>query len=480
MKQKLLAAAVVFGLAGMATAQDAKTVLQTAANALGAANMNSIQITGTGHLASLGQNHLPTAPWPETNLTAYTRTVDFAAKSSKEELTRNNQNPPAKGGGAPFADGQKQVNFVSGQYAWNQPGAQPQPAIAAAEERQLQIWLTPQGFVKGAMEANATAKKSKGGTDVTFTALSKYKVTGTIDAQGMVTKVNTRMAHPVLGDMLIETLYSGYKDFGGVKFPARIVQNQGGFPVWDFDVTEVKANPGSLGLTVPDAVRTATVPPVRAVSEKLGDGVWFISGGSHNSVVVEFKDYVTVIETPLTEERADAVLAEAKKLVPNKPIKYVINSHHHFDHSGGLRTAVAEGIPIITQEQNKAFYEQAWKAPHTMDPDKLYKSPKKAKFITVKDKYEITDGNQTIALYFIEGNNHNGDMMMAYLPKQKVLVEADLFTPPAPGTALVPVAAAFANTLYDNVQRLKLDIATIAPLHGRPVPYSDFPKAIGK
>jgi len=481
MKHKLLVTAVAFGLAGLASAQDAKTVLQTAATALGAANMNSIQFSGTGHLSSLGQNHLPNSPWPETMLTAYTRTVDFAAKSSKEEMTRMNENPPSKGGGAPFADPQKQVNFVSGQYAWNQPGAQPQPAIAAAEERQLQIWLTPQGFIKGAMEGNATAKKGKGGTEVTFTAMNKYRVVGTIDNMGMVAKVDTWMAHPVLGDMLVETLYTGYKDFGGVKFPAQIVQNQGGHPVLDLTVTSVKANPGSLGLTVPDAVRTATIPPVRAVSEKIGDGAWFIGGGSHNSVVVEFKDYIVVIETPLTEERAEAVLAEARKLAPNKPIKYVINTHHHYDHSGGLRAVVADGIPIITNEQNKAFYQQAWKSPRTLEPDKLSKNPKKATFITVKDKYEITDGTQTIDLYYIENNNHNGDMMMAYLPRQKVLVEADMFTPPPPnGPALVPVAAGFANALYDDVQKLKLDVATIAPLHGRVVPYSDFPKAIGK
>jgi glyoxylase-like metal-dependent hydrolase (beta-lactamase superfamily II) len=174
-------------------------------------------------------------------------------------------------------------------------------------------------------------------------------------------------------------------------------------------------------------------------------------------------------------------LAEARRLVPNKPIKYVVNTHHHFDHSGGLRAVVADGIPIITNEQNKAFYEQAWKNPHTLEPDKLSKNPKKATFITVKDKYVITDGAQTLELHFITGNDHNGDMMLGYLPKQKVLIEADLFTPGAPnGPPQPPLALNFANELYDNIQRLKLDVTTIAPLHGRVVPYTDMLKTLGK
>ena len=295
------------------------------------------------------------------------------------------------------------------------------------------------------MDGNATVKKVKGGTEVTFTAMNKYKVAGTIDSQGMVTKVDTWMANPVLGDMLIETLYSDYKDFNGVKFPTKIVQNQGGHPLVDLAVTDVKTNVASA-FTVPDNVKAARIPPVRVESQKIGDGVWWLGGGTHHSVVVEFKDYVTVVEAPLTEERAEAVLAEAKKLVPNKPIRYVVNTHHHFDHSGGLRAIVAEGIPIITQEQNKNFYEQAWKAPRTLEPDKLAKNPKKATFITVKDKYVLTDGNQTLELHYITGNDHNGDMMLGYLPKQKILIEADLFTPAAPNAPpLVPIALNFAN-----------------------------------
>lgn len=462
-------------------AQDASALLQKSSIALGSANLNSIQVKGTGHVSTLGQNYLPDSPWPELTLTAYTATFDYANKSSREELTRVQNTPPSKGGGAPFGGEQKQVNLVSGNYAWNQPGAQPIPQPGAAAERQMTIWLTPYGFVKAAMENHATMKKAKGGTQVTFTAMGKYKMVGTIDDAGMVTKVDTWMPNPVLGDMLIEATYSDYKDFGGLKVPTKIVESEGGHPTFDVVVTDAKANPGSLALTVPDNVQKAQIPPVKVESQKLGDGVWWLGGGTHNSVVVEFKDYIVVVETPLTEERAEAVLAEAKKLVPNKPIKYVVNTHHHFDHSGGLRAVAAEGIPIITAEANKPFYEKSWKNPHTLQPDMLSQKPRKATFITVKDKYEITDGNQTLDLYLTSPNDHNGDMLIGYIPKVKVLIVADLFTPAPPNApALVPLASTFANQLYENIQRLKLDITTIAPLHGNVAPYSSMLKAIGK
>src|SRR5207245_10003185 len=145
--------------------------------------------------------------------------------------------------GGPVGGEQKQVNLVSGQSAWNQPGNAAQPAVAAAEERQLQICLTPHGFLKAAMENNATAKKSNGGTVVSFTE-GKFKVNGTIDKQGMVTRTETWLPNPVLGDMPVVTDYSGYKDFNGVKFPAMIVQKEGGSPVLNLTVSDVRANPG--------------------------------------------------------------------------------------------------------------------------------------------------------------------------------------------------------------------------------------------
>src|SRR5437899_3770635 len=183
-----------------------------------------------------------------------------------------------------------EVNLVSGQSAWNQPGNAAQPAVAAAEERQLQIWLTPHGFLKAAMENNATAKKGKGGTVVSFSE-GKFKLDGTIDSQGMVTRTETWLPNPVLGDMPVETDYSGYKDFNGVKFPTTIVQKQGGSPVLNLTVTDVRANP-DLALTVPDNVKAARIPPVNVTNQKLADGVWFLRSEEHTSELQSLRHLV--------------------------------------------------------------------------------------------------------------------------------------------------------------------------------------------
>jgi glyoxylase-like metal-dependent hydrolase (beta-lactamase superfamily II) len=483
MIKRSLGAMAAFGLlAGMACAEDANSVLEKASKAMGATNLNSIRYTGSGKAGTLGQSYTPDAAWPTLNVNSYTRTIDYPSQSSREEVVRTLENPPAKGGGAPFAGEQRQVNIVSGPYAWNQPGNAPQPAFGTVAERQLQIMLTPHGFLKQALISNVTAKKGKGGTtEVAFSAVGKYMVVGTIDKQGMVTRTETRIPNPVVGDMLIETDYSDYKDFGGVKFPTHIVQKQGGYMVLDLTVNNVQPNVPNAAIAAPEAVKSASAPPIRVEPQKLADGVWFLGGGTHNSVLIEYKDFLAVVEAPNSEERSLAVIAAVKKLVPNKPIKYLINTHHHWDHSSGLRTYVAEGATIITSEMNKPYYEQAWKEPRTLAPDMLANDSKaKPTFITVKDEYTLTDGTRSLDLHLTQGDNHNAGILFGYLPKERILIEADDFTPPGPNQSLVPLALGFGNNLYANIQRLKLDIDTIAPLHGRVAPYASLPKALGK
>src|SRR6202035_2518142 len=217
----------------------------------------------------------------------------------------------------------------------------------------------------------------------------------------------------------VETIFTDYKDFAGVKFPTHIVQKQGGYPVFDLTVTDVKPNVSANIMSPPTA---ATAEPQVASSEKLGDGVYLILGG-YAAIAVDFKDYIVIIERPQNDQRAEAIIAEAKRVIPNKPIKYVVNTHHHFDHSGGLRDFVAEGATVVTHQINKPYYEKVWANPHTLNPDRLAQNPKKPSFKTMTEKMVLTDGNHVIELYHLQNFGHNDGMIVAYLPKEKVLLE---------------------------------------------------------
>jgi hypothetical protein len=468
--------------AGSALAQDANSVIGRAQKAMG--DVKSIRFSGTGTMGSVGMNWNPTAPWHATAVSSYIRTIDYASASSTEEITRSQENPPMPGGEAPFVDVIHEGRRVSGKYAWNQPAnANPtpppdvaQPAPAAAYERGLHIWLTPHGFLKAAAENHATARAGEdAGKKVTILTFitGKNKIVGAIDGRNMVIAVETWIANPVLGDMAVETAYSDYQDFKGVKFPTHILEKQGGFATLDLTVTKVEANVEGAALRAPQAVLRATVPPDKVTAEKIADGTWLLHGG-HNSVLLEFKDFLAVVDAPLNEARSLTVMAEAKRLVPDKPIKFVINTHHHFDHSGGLRAYVAEGAAVITHEGNKAFYEWAWKQPRTLEPDKLSENPKEATFITFKNKYVLTDGGRSAEVHLTIGDNHDEFLSFAYLPKEKILIEVDDFS----DRYITALSLALWNNLYGNLERLNLDVETIAPLHGNMTPMSEWLKIL--
>ncbi len=464
-----IAAAMVAGACSQP--KTAASVLEGAQTAMG--NPTSIRYSGTGMNGFVGQALTAGEAWPRRDLTAYARTIDYDKRASREEMT--------------FAQavfgGQQQNAQVVGDKAWNIGPNGPVPQPAAAEDRQLQIWLTPHGFVKGAIASgNAVlAPAAEGATDsvVSFTALGKYKVEGTIDATNMVTRVVTTVANPVMGDMALVASYSNYKDYSGVKFPATIAIEQGGFPAWELAISEVAANPG-LELPIPEAVTAAVVPPVQVTSTQLAPGVWHLTGGSHHSVVVEFADNIAVIEAPLSEERSLAVLAEARKLVPNKPVRYLLTTHHHFDHTGGLRTYAAEGATIVTHASNVPYFEKTLVAPATIAPDTQAKAQKAPLFQGVSDTFEITDGKQKVSVYATGGDTHTNEYTLVYLPGPRILVEGDAYSPGPADAPVPPMPPPNAVRLQDEIARLKLNVATIAPIHGRgAVPYAEFRRFIG-
>ncbi len=466
-----------------ASGQDTKTILDDVARTLGATNLKSIQYSSSGFEFRLGQSLSPGAPWPRSryDVKSDTIVINYDTVSRRREQVVTTPRGERRG-----------VEVVSGPYAWDIPRAEDLlPVPFAAEERRLQIWVTPHGLIKAAMENNASVESQtldgKRVKKVSFTVHGKFKVNGIINDQNLVEKVDTWIGDTgnlfdVLGDMLVETNYADYKDFNGVKFPARIVQEYGGFPILDITVTDVQPN-APADIKVPQSIRDGTARlsvRVDVQAQEIAEGVWYLTGTPWHSVAVEFDDHVVVVEAPFTEERSIAVIAEVRKIIPGKPIRYIVNTHHHFDHSGGIRTYAAEGAIIVTHEINKQFYEKVFAAPRTLNPDNLARSKKKAIIEAFSDKHVLTDGIRTIELYHIEGSPHAAGLIMAYLPKEKLLIEADVYTPGPPNVPVPSTPNPASVNLYQNIQRLDLDVKQIVPIHGRVVPMADLLEAIGQ
>jgi glyoxylase-like metal-dependent hydrolase (beta-lactamase superfamily II) len=467
-------------LAAQNAGSDAKTAIDAAAAAMGTATLQSIRYGGTGSFYATGQAYEPGGPWPRYKITKYTMSVNYTAPAMRQELVRIDDEKPPRGGGV---GGYNPVTFQGG--IRPAPGEIPenQTIDGHTEVGAVRMWLTPHGFLKGAAANAATAKTLMvhGKNAVAFTAFGKYTVTGTFNAQNLVEHVQALMDVPYTGDTLMEGSYSDYRDFGGVQFPMHIAMLEGGYPILDLSVADVQPN-SQAALEVPGGNPAAGGGAARAErqAEKLADGVWALTPGAEGSILVEFKDYVVIVEGPGNDAYTAATLAQVKKMVPDKPIKYVVNTHHHADHAGGLRAYVAEGIPIITHESHKKYYEeQIFKNPHTLNPDRLAREPRAPMLETMKDKRVLTDGSTSIEIYLMPNHLHAVGLLMAYLPKQKLLIQADSYIP-RPGAPPLPAPSPYTISLVDNVARLKLDVARVVHIHGGVSPYSDLVAAAGR
>ena len=446
--------------------------LEAAASALGAADIRAIEYSGTGRWFQFGQAPNPTLPWPAFEVSRFTAAVEYQTPAARVEIVRQQVVEPGRVRPAPVV--QRPIQLVSGTHAWNlalPPGAaEGTPAVpaaqpAAVEERLSEIWTTPHGFLKAAAANQATSAPSGDGSEVTFTIGGKYKYVGRINAQNEVERVQTWIDNTVLGDTPIEVTYAGYRDFEGLRFPSRIVRTQGGHPVLELAIEKVTANP-TVAADVPQQVRGFTPPAVNVVMEPLAPGVHYVRGGSHHSIAIEQRDHVVVVEAPQDEARSEAVIAKVKETIPGKPIRYIVNSHVHFDHSGGLRTYVAEGATVVTHEMNRPYYEKAWAAPRTIRQDRLAGAPRTVTFETFTDKHVLGDGQRQIEVHRIAGSGHNDAYAMVYLPAERILIQVDAYAPLAPNAAPPTAVNPFTVNLLENVDRLKLPVRTIAALHG--------------
>jgi glyoxylase-like metal-dependent hydrolase (beta-lactamase superfamily II) len=504
---------------------DPEPVLRAASKAIGTDKLRCVTIAGTGYTGAVGQQRESgwNVDWPRGEpLINYTRQMNWEAKTSKEEFDRKpGLNPaswkygPGWKGGMPLQRHSRQMFAVNGRHGWHIDGPNGKPLAAPpedAERWQLDLWMNPHGFLKAAREPGANPKAvwrwelGESGRDghttmpekvtiVSITVLGRYRVDATINKAHLLQRIHTWIPDPVLGDMNYEHEFTdaSYVDIGnGVKFPTGWHHHDG----WDdnFGAQSITAGHNGFGgefknitanacpdeLSVPESVLRATFP-VRVETHKLGAGVYLLGGASHNSVAVEFKDHVAVVEAPVDERRSLAVIEEIVKLIPNKPIRFLVNTHQHFDHIGGIRTYMHIGATIITHWKNFDFYNRDVLnyAPRTLNPDMLSLWPPTElaegyQYETIRENYILSDGSRSMHISYVQPLAHAEGMLMAYLPNEKIVIEADLYDPSAEN--MTPTAAN--RAFYTHVQRLRLDVATIAPIHGRPVPWSDFVKIV--
>lgn len=457
--------------------QEARKILEdgiTAMGGLGALQgVKDVSRVGSGVGYNQGQSRKPDAPLTTRSIELNTFQDFTGRRSYAETMTVPVGALPTKNRAILSGDSGFGVNLVTKVMTPSLPGA-----VTAAKTSMRRdpatLLLTALGRAETLRSLGEETIDGRTLRVVTFSDSDGAQIGLYFDAAtGLLSRFDTLADNAVLGDAMTENALSDYREVavgtGKVRLPGRVVTKVAGEVTQDvkYSVIEVNAGPKQDLFESPkDAQEVSPVPPGQGVAiTPLGEGAYFAGGGSHHSLFVAFKDHVVVIEAPQNEERSLAVMAKVAETVPGKPIRYVVPTHYHFDHSGGLRTYIARGVTIVTTPGNQAFIERLAAAPHTIRPDSLSREPRKPIIETFTGKKVFDDGSRTLELHDIGPNPHVAEAVIAYLPKEKVVFESDLLTIPVQGP--FPPAGPALVDFADKIRKLGLVVETIAPGHGR-------------
>ena len=497
---------------------DPLPILAAASQEIGEPDLQCITYSGTGYSGAGGQTfeNAVNVDWPRIgSMTNYTRSINWETGTSIETFEREPGLNPASWkyglgwqGGTLTQQDPHQTHIVAGEFAWHIDGDAPPVAVSPelAEIYRLDMWLNPHGFLKAARlpGANPVAvwrweqiEKGRDGNVVVpekmyvvaITMMGKYRVDATINSKNQIQRIKTTVNIPTLGDFNIEHESTEQMSFGNIKWPTAWHSHQG----WDdnFQFYGTSTGHNAYGGKFPDVQPNACEDPgpvpasvtevawvTEVTTERMADGVYRLGGGPANSYMIEFDDFVAVFEAPVNETRSLAVIEEVVRLAPNKPIRWLISSHPHFDHIGGLRTYLHIGSTIVTHIKNLEFLNKdvLTYASRTVEPDIVSKWPPTElaegyTYEAIQENYVITDNTRILRVYYVQPLDHVTGMLMAYLPAERIAFQADLFdTHEPPQPSQLPAM----RSLYNQVQRMNLDVTTLAPVHGIPATWQEF------
>ena len=426
--------------------------------------VNTVAAEGEGRMQNVGQDMTPESTELRFAISDYSFKADLNTGRSRTEQTRTPEFVYFRG-----PDPITQVFGIDGDIAYTvaPDGSARRAPQTVAEEQRSTYYHHPVPLLRATLRGNATVDNVR--TEDThaladFTTSDGHALTMAVDATtNLPAYIRSTVHHPYLRDVIRKTSFSGYEAVNDMTVPTMISIDLDEFHLISLTLTSQVANADVGDLSAPpDAAATAPYngpAPANVTAEEVADGVWFLAGQSHHSVLIEFNDHLMIVEAP-NEVRALAVEAKAAELFPDKPIRYLVNTHHHFDHSGGIRTAIAQGQTIVTHVANEAFYRRMAEQPSTIVPDAQSRNPQAISIEVVEDVKTYSDDSMTVELHHIGDNPHSSSMLMAYVPAHKLIIEADAYTPN-------PTRAQnYSPNFLDNVERLELEIERIVPIHG--------------
>jgi glyoxylase-like metal-dependent hydrolase (beta-lactamase superfamily II) len=465
-------------LSAPAKAQTGRELVERVAVAMGGvkrvSSVNTITLRGTGENYNFGQNKTPDSDLPVFAVTKYVRVMDFANSRWRQDQTREPRFVTAN-----TTPQRQRSGFDVVAYDITSDTSMRRLGVRQTIDRRAELIMHPLGFIQAALKPGAKIEELAARSGVRRVRLDAdgERYTMSVDTHSMLPlQVERTVPNGTLGDVTVVSEFPKWYSASDVRLPIQIIQKiDGRWPLSRLDLDGVKVG-GDIGdISIPESIKNDPLVPVRinVTADSIAPGVWYIAGGSHHSVAIEMKDHLILVEAPQNDDRVLPVIAKARSLRPDKPVRFLVNTHHHFDHSGGVRAAVAEGLTVVTHIANKPFFEALARRRFTIQPDQLSKSPRAAIIEGVDGKRTLTDGARVVDLYEVRGSAHSGSILMIHLPAEKLLIEADLYTPPA-----VPTPMPFAANLLENIESRNLEVDRIVPIHGRVVPIGDLRAAV--
>lgn len=478
----LMVLLLTVGAAAQVQAQQARQAVLDAAAAMGGVQriqaVRTLRLRGYGHEAYQdgGSNITTEASAPEkmTNLTAYERVIDLESGRTRVKARMFRAFVFAA---EAMMRGQPVHQVLDGNVAYDVAanGTARRASTVAVNQRRMELLAQPLMALRVALDpasALSTPRTEEGLRLIDVSTADGAQFTLALDPQSKLPAwVQWYSPHENLGELRYRAQYSGWQQVAGVMLPMSFntVSDFRDTVMLRLHVDRYELDVAIDDLTAPAAIRNADAPVVNYTVEAqpVARGVWLLAGNNGaNSVLLEFADHLTLFEIPTNRAWGEAVIAAARRTVPNKPLTQVIISHHHFDHTGGLRNAVAEGLQVVTQRGNVAWFEELMARPVTHFPDALSTNPRPLVTLAVDDHLRMADAALTVDIYHTVSNGHMAHGLLAYVPEHKLLIQGDLFDRNWE-------VYFWGDTYEANMKHRQLDVERDVPIHGEVLPLAE-------